>query len=425
LKKNLINSKFLRNSTTLVVGTFISQLLTFLFLPFIAKLYSPDQIGLHASLLSISLVLSIFFTLQYHHAILIPKNDRNVDGLARLSIYISIIFLFISIPIFFLMKENLDEISFIKKLDGIILWAPFFAFLLALNQIFINWFSKKRRFQIISSNNILISFFNNTVGVLLGTMSFGVLGLVIANLLANTFSSIKYLIHFLITNKSTNSFNEIKNLSKKYSKFPKITLYHSLFSSLSSELPILIIISYFNPSITGLYFLASRLTKVPFTLINSSLYNVFFEEFSRVENKYKYFRKRFIQLFAISFPLFIISMLIVPFLVNIFLDSRYSEISSMVLFLLPLFYLKLLSIFNVSGLFFFQKNVFLFQVEVFLFFLNILALYVSIVFENFYLFLLLNLIFFLFVVLLRFKIFIKLLKKSNHAYKNKNKSTLK
>ena len=106
-EKNLNDSKFFRNSTTLVVGTLISQLLTFIFLPFIAKLYSPEQIGLNASLLSISLILSVFFTLQYHHAILIPKNDRDIDGLTRLSIYISIIFLFISFPIFFLVKENL------------------------------------------------------------------------------------------------------------------------------------------------------------------------------------------------------------------------------------------------------------------------------------------------------------------------------
>ena len=98
-------------------------------------------------------------------------------------------------------------------------------------------------------------------------MSFGVIGLVFSKLIANSLSFFRYLFHFIKADKSKNNFNEIKNLSKEYNQFPKITLYHSLFSSLSSELPILIIICYFNPTITGLYFLASRLTKIPFTLI--------------------------------------------------------------------------------------------------------------------------------------------------------------
>lgn len=411
MKKNINSSNFFKNSTTLVVGTLISQLLTLISLPFIAKFYSPEEIGINASLLSLSLILSVFFTLQYHHAILIPKNNKDIDGLTRLSIYISIIFLFISSSIFFLMKEKVFEISYLKELNGLIFWAPLLAFLLALNQVFINWFSKQRRFKIISFNNILISFFNNAISVILGTISFGVLGLVFSKIIANSLSFIKYLFHFVKANKSRNSFDEIKNLSKKYNKFPKITLYHSLFSSLSNELPILIIISYFNPTITGLYFLASRLTKIPFTLINSSLYNVYFEEFSRTKHKYKYFKRRFIQLFKISFPLFILIMIIAPFLVNKFLDARYSGISKMILYLLPLYYMKLGSIFTVSGLFFYKKNALHFQAELFLFILNILALYISIIHEDFYLFLFLNVIFTFLIIILRFIILVGLLKK--------------
>ena len=185
MKKQLNNSSFLRNSTTLVIGTLASQLLTFIFLPFIAKLYSPEQIGINASLLSMSLILSVFFTLQYHHAILIPKNNRDIDGLTRLSILISIVFLIICFLIFFLLNENLIELPFLKEINGLILWAPLLAFLLSLNQVFINWFSKQKKFKTISSNNILISFLNNSIDVLLGTMSFGVIALVFSKLIAN------------------------------------------------------------------------------------------------------------------------------------------------------------------------------------------------------------------------------------------------
>ncbi len=415
MKKQLNNGSFLRNSTTLVIGTLASQLLTFIFLPFIAKLYSPEQIGINASLLSMSLILSVFFTLQYHHAILIPKNNRDIDGLTRLSILISIVFLIICFLIFFLLNENLIELPFLKEINGLILWAPLLAFLLSLNQVFINWFSKQKKFKTISSNNILISFLNNSIAVLLGTMSFGVIGLVFSKLIANSLSFFRYLFHFIKADKSKNNFNEIKNLSKEYNQFPKITLYHSLFSSLSSELPILIIISYFNPTITGLYFLASRLTKIPFTLIQSSLYNVYFEEFSRTEHKYEYFRRRFTQLFKISFPLFILGMILTPFFIDKLFDIRYSGISKMILFLLPLFYVKLGSIFTVSGLLFYKKNAIHFQLELFLFILNILALFISIIREDFYLFLSLNLIFTFLIIILRFKILVNLLKRQNYA----------
>ena len=87
----------------------------------------------------------------------------------------------------------------------------------------------------------------------------------------------------------------------------------------------------------------------------------------------------------------------------------------MIFFLLPLFYVKLGSIFTVSGLLFYKKNAIHFQLDLFLFILNILALFISIIREDFYLFLSLNLIFTFLIIILRFKILVNLLKRQNYA----------
>ena len=108
-------------------------------------------------------------------------------------------------------------------------------------------------------------------------------------------------------------------------------------------------------------------------------------------------------------------MILTPFFIDKLFDIRYAGISKMILFLLPLFYVKLGSIFTVSGLLFYKKNAIHFQLELFLFILNILALFISIIREDFYLFLSLNLIFTFLIIILRFKILVNLLKRQNYA----------
>lgn len=407
LKKN---SHFLKNSSALFLGVLISQIIAFISLPLITSYFSPESIGLNATLLSISAIISIFLNLQYHQAILIPTKRKEYTSLVYICMFFSGIFFLITFFITLFIKNYINTKLNLPPDSNIVLLIPFLALISATHPVLVNWISKEKRFSLIARNNIFISAINNSTAIWFGHISLGILGLVLSRLMGYFFAIINLYFIFFKTAKTGINFQLCKNLCKEYIKFPKITLIHSLFNSLGNELPIILITAYFNPAITGLFFLSTKISKIPLTMMTSSLYNVYFEEFAQTKNKLKYFNKRFFQLFLTFTPLFLIFLAIFPHIINYFFDERYKDLITISYYLLPIYYLKLGSIFTMSGFYYFKKNAQHFQLELILFILNLISLFASVLLNDFYIYLNLYLFSTFLIVLIRFRFLIKLLK---------------
>ena len=80
-------SRFSTDVITLVKGTTVSLLITFLASPVITRLYGPEAFGLAALFTSIISLISVVACLSYEPAIVLPKSDEeaaNVFGLCML-----------------------------------------------------------------------------------------------------------------------------------------------------------------------------------------------------------------------------------------------------------------------------------------------------------------------------------------------------
>jgi O-antigen/teichoic acid export membrane protein len=88
--KNSYRSKFVRNVAVVASGTAASQAIAIAFSPLITRLYGPDAFGILGAFLAIVSVLTPIAALSYPIAIVLPKEDVDARGLARLSAYISI-----------------------------------------------------------------------------------------------------------------------------------------------------------------------------------------------------------------------------------------------------------------------------------------------------------------------------------------------
>src|SRR5690606_34831965 len=83
-------NRFFNNVIVAMTGVAAAQLITFLLMPVITRLYTPQDFGLLATFTALIGILAPLATLSYTNAISIPKDDDNAVSIAKLSIFSTI-----------------------------------------------------------------------------------------------------------------------------------------------------------------------------------------------------------------------------------------------------------------------------------------------------------------------------------------------
>ena len=374
--KEKLKSRFVVNSSKLLLGTIIGQLITFICLPVFTNLYSPEELGFYTTVISFSSIISIFYTLQYNQTIPISKSHKEQSELTIMSLGImTLIFFFLLFFSFYFGDKILINLGFseLKKWKYYIL---VLSLLLSLSQTLNFWILKRKKIKLISltkiSEGILFNF-GSISPKFIRYMSKDLSLLIYSKIISIIFTVFIFLINmrgFL----SKNSFFTYKNHLKNYISFPKYGLPHSLFSVSVKEIPVLVISSFFDYKLVGLYFISLKFSQIPFSIISSSLYDVFLVEFSESKNKGKTFKLIFFSFLKISFPLLIVFYLLVEYVLKITLDDSFGESLKYIYVLVPLYYFKLISsVFCQTVLIFFKKQKYNFKMGILIFIFTIIS----------------------------------------------------
>jgi len=88
------NNPFLKNVSTLALGTIISQLLLFLSSPILTRLFSATDFGILALFNSIAVVAAILTTGRYEFAVGLPESDKKASKVVGLIVFLSFLYRF-------------------------------------------------------------------------------------------------------------------------------------------------------------------------------------------------------------------------------------------------------------------------------------------------------------------------------------------
>ena len=371
-----LRSNFIINSSKLFFGILMGQIISFASLPFITNIYSPEEFGLYTTILSISSIVSLFYTLQYNQAIPIPSSSKEQSDLTLMSIGLSILVFFLILTIFYFFGKNLFKIVGFSNLEKWKIHIVILSFLFSLSQTLNLWILKQKKFILISTTKITDSLTFNIGSISPSIFEFikkEALTIIYSKLL----STLLTIFIFLNNVKSFHKFpsiNSLKKYFKEYNSFPKYGFPHSLFSISVKEIPVLIISSFFDFRLVGLYFISLKFSQIPFSLVSNSLYDVFFVEFSESENKSKIFMKIFYNFLKISIPLLIVLIFCIEYIVKYTLDETYFEALKFIYVLIPLHYFKLISsIFCQTIFVYFKQQKYNFRIGVIIFLLVIIS----------------------------------------------------
>lgn len=283
-------TSFVGDVLTLVSGTSFAQILTILAAPILTRLYGPEDFGLLALFLSITGIIGVIVCLRYELSIMQPKSDEEAANLLGLSLLITLIISFLTIPFIWFWRQPIQDILKAPQLGAYFWLVPFFVFIsgvfLALNY----WNSRTKHFKRLSIARITSSVASTGTQLSAGFLGYATGGSLIgASLVGQSVSTLILGGQIWKNDKPlflrSVGFKKMIVGLKRYCKFPLIDSWSALLNAISWQLPAFFLASFFSPVVVGFYSLGFRLLQLPMSFIGSSISQVFFQRASEANSE--------------------------------------------------------------------------------------------------------------------------------------------
>lgn len=271
-------TEFSKNVLTLMTGTTIAQAIPIAISPILTRIYTPEEFGIFALYIAIASILAVIATGRYEMAIILPKKDVDSINIVILSIMISFIVSFICFLIVFIFNSQITELLRNPEISNWLYFIPLTVLLTGVYQSFNYWLNRKKEYKRLAVSRVAQS--SSTAGLNLG-MGFaglGSSGLVIGQVLGQSFATI--ILGKIFYENEKQKFLYIKRLKllamlKRYIKFPKYDILSSALNVSSHKLTHVMINVLYGSAIGGYFYLMQRIVSLPLTFISSAIADVF------------------------------------------------------------------------------------------------------------------------------------------------------
>jgi Membrane protein involved in the export of O-antigen and teichoic acid len=383
--KNIFRTELIRNSSILLSGTALGQLIAFLAYPALTRLYSNAEFGILASFLSVCGILTALSTGRYEESFVIAKDKKETTSLVGLSLKLLFAFslLFFIILLFF-RKESLALFKW-DALEPFWVYIPLTIFFTGLFNLFNNLATREKQFKRMTSSSLTQNLVSTAAKLVFGFLSFTGIGQILSNLLSYLGGNLPfYSLRGYIKDALKGRWKDEKQVAIKYKDFPTYNLGRLFVSNISLNLPFLLLLSYFDDGQAklGLYSLSFILLYRPIQLIANVLYLTFFENSTSSTRNNKsilpQLQKYWISLCKFILPCFILAGIVARPVFQFIFGSDWNESGLYFQYLLPwMFMMTMVSPVYFIPILFNQQNKALI-IEIIFLILRLSSLYVGI-----------------------------------------------
>ena len=338
--------RFYKDIFTLFSGTSSSQIITILFIPILARLYSVEDFGLLALFIAITSTLGVISNGRYDMAIYLPKTENEAEEISKTGLTINFIFSFLTFIVLFIFFEDIKLYFDIEQIEFFLIMIPLSAFFIGYSNVYNAFAIRLKSFKDVAKSHVIRSFSCSAIQAVMGYYFLGPLGLILGSVISNLISSL-FLIFVTRKNldyKPSLTFN--LSVLKRYKDFPKFSVPSIFANKLSINLVNGAIPLIYSLGTLGIYSMTQRFLSMPMTIIGSSIGQVLTESAAREVNEngtaQKTFNKSIFILsligIAIFFPLYFLS----PFIFVILLGEKWALSGTYGQILVPLFFFNFL-----------------------------------------------------------------------------------
>lgn len=273
-------SGFLRHLITLLGGTAAGQAIALLAAPVLTRLYAPADFAIVAAFVGLATILSIFATLRYDLALLLPKQDDDADVVFQLSLVVmGTATLLICVLLWLFGPLLIASIPAFAVAAEVLPLLPIMTLAVAGYQILNAWANRERAYRAMAGAGVLNQGGNVAVAVLIGWLKMAGNGLLIGRILGQIAATVW--LAALLRHRQwpvTARFSDLRVAAYRYRQFPFFNVPYSVLGALSQELLVFALLAFNHPGIAGQFVLVRTVMLLPARYLSSSLGLVFFRE---------------------------------------------------------------------------------------------------------------------------------------------------
>ena len=284
-------SRFVRNVAVVASGTAGAQAIVIAFSPIITRLYGPEAFGILGTFMAIVAVITPIAAMSYPIAIVLPKEDSDARGIARLSAYIALGVTALTTLVLLTFGNHIVRLLQVQEISFYIWLLPLVILFAAWLQINQQWVIRKKHFGLKARAAVLHAFLVN--GAKAGMGLFKPLAAVLIVFYALGQALHAALLFFGTKRAERQQAQEekrdqqtsLKALARRHYDFPLYRAPQISINAVSQSLPVLMLAAFFGPASAGFYVLCKKLLGMPSTLIGKSVGDVFYPRITEAAHK--------------------------------------------------------------------------------------------------------------------------------------------
>ena len=262
-------------------GTAGAHLITAGALIFIARIYSPAALGVLGMFSSIVYTFSVAICLRFEVAILLPDDEDEARDVFRLAILSAAgLSLLLAIPILITGRQFYVDIG-LEPIADYVQYVPLAWFTVGAYAALQNWYVRKKQYRYLASTRIAQSASAAIVQIGSGLVQPVPLGLIAGFIMNSGAAAILLGFRYWREIKRSAivpvgmSFARLRSAFKKYSVYPRYSIWEALANSGSIQLPVLLIGAMTEAEEVGYLLLALSVIQAPLALFGNAVAQVF------------------------------------------------------------------------------------------------------------------------------------------------------
>lgn len=280
---------FAQNFVVSFSGSALVTAIGLLLTPVMSRIYPPAAYGQFAVFNTIVSNFNIVATLSYSSAIPLPGKKRDALAIVQLTIVLALGAFALAMLGLLLFGNALTHWLNVEAVGRWVYAIPLLMLLYNLSLVMSSWYIRTKAFRTRTTADVATSLAGRGFTIGYGWWSNGsIVGLVVGDIFSKATLFISLLRsdfrHELGALRRTFSWARVREAAYRYREFPLYVLPGGYISSLSSQLPIIMLTSGFGSTVVGLYSFAASLLEIPVSLIGSGVAPVFYQKASEVQN---------------------------------------------------------------------------------------------------------------------------------------------
>lgn len=281
LKSKIAQNPLIRNSGILMGGTILAQSITFLALPVITRLYSPEDFSQFAIYYSIISILLPVACLRLDLLIPVARLESEAVNLIMAAITACALISCASFIALLLFSDAILLIFNDKISLPILLLIPLGVFLEGIYSTLQFWATREKLFHDIAKSKVAQTTGESSLQMAIGLFFSSSLGLVVGHIgkiFFGTTTLLQNMLQSKFENLKSTTRTSIFSEYKKNLKASNYSVLDALFNSAGSQVPILIIAGILSGPEVGFLMLAMKVSAAPMGLLGRNISQVYLSE---------------------------------------------------------------------------------------------------------------------------------------------------